>query len=394
MSEATPDILPIMSPEIETAQAVSNTETSSTPEEEPKEDTHFVSIASPEIEIKRRNLYLLNTLISFIWIFFHFTVVYFFTLKLGSIAMVGLFLGFGNFVSLIMDSPIGVLQKCVPARKLFLASGVMIFCAVLIFLKFMVDASKIDFTSLNGISAAMTFIQHDFMNVTFVVIAAILYGTIKEVNEVTITSYILNNADPSEYAGIMNKNNIYGGAGALIGLLASFIIMMATILALFILLGSIACLIFYLAKYFDSGTDTLTFDKIQDLKLVMQRDNMEKAREYAITQIQKTDFRKVAKGTKYVFLKPMELRKFDWKELIDTTKEEIHSAIHTAIQLPRNMSLTWLIGVIASFAFWDSFVAGFLVPFLEDILQKNSMPQYITPYVVLGIIVIPIFLLQ
>ena len=373
---------------------------SAAPASSPSAGTTFVSIASPEIETKRRNLYLLNALINFIWIFFHFTVIYFFTLKLGSIGLVGIFLGLGNLVSLLADSPIGVLQKYIPARRLFLASGAMIFVATLIFLKFIFDASEIDMSEIQVSSdALMSFFRNDLANISFVILAAILYGLIKEVNEVTITSYILNNADPSEYATIIGRNNIYGGVGAFVGLLASFVIVFNTFMALFILLGSIACLMVYLAKFFDSGTDTLTFDKIQNLKCIVERISVEQVREYVITQVRKTDFRAIAHGARYIFLRPMALRTFDWAELKQTAHTEIISTIRTVREHPRNASLLWVIAVVGAFAFWDSFIAAFLIPFLDGIIRENASNGLIrtglvTPYVLLGIIILPVFLFQ
>jgi len=37
---------------------------------------------------------------------FHFTCVYFFTLELGSLALVGIFLGLGNLFAFLFDVPI------------------------------------------------------------------------------------------------------------------------------------------------------------------------------------------------------------------------------------------------------------------------------------------------
>ncbi len=51
------------------------------------------------------------------------------------------------------------------------------------------------------------------MNILLLILAATLYGFAKEVNDITTLSYILNNADPSEYSSIISKNNIFAGAG-------------------------------------------------------------------------------------------------------------------------------------------------------------------------------------
>jgi hypothetical protein len=47
------------------------------------------------------------------------------------------------------------------------------------------------------------------MNLVLLAVAAVLYGFAKEVNDITTLSYILNNADPSEYSSIISRNNIF-----------------------------------------------------------------------------------------------------------------------------------------------------------------------------------------
>jgi hypothetical protein len=63
------------------------------PTPEPGE-TRFVSIETESDRFKRKNLYYVSAFIGFVWMLFHFTVVYFFGIELGSAALVGIFLGF------------------------------------------------------------------------------------------------------------------------------------------------------------------------------------------------------------------------------------------------------------------------------------------------------------
>lgn len=168
----------------------------------------YVSLETDADLIKRKNLYLLNAGLTFVWIVFHFSAVFFFGLKLQSVALVGIFLGIGNLVSFLLDIPIGVLQRYFSPRKLFLSGGFAILIASLIFLKFAFDL-PIN-TSGGIINGVITFLTKDLVNIVLLIVASVLYGFTKEINEVTMLSYVLNNSDPSEYADIISKNNIYG----------------------------------------------------------------------------------------------------------------------------------------------------------------------------------------
>lgn len=57
------------------------------------QQTAFVSMETEADLIKRNNLYLATACTGFVWMLFHFTVVFFFTLELKSTLLVGLFLG-------------------------------------------------------------------------------------------------------------------------------------------------------------------------------------------------------------------------------------------------------------------------------------------------------------
>lgn len=70
--------------------------------------------------VKRNNLYLASACIGFVWMLFHFTVVFFFTLELESTLLVGLFLGLGNIVAMGIDVPVSILSKFFTPKKLYL----------------------------------------------------------------------------------------------------------------------------------------------------------------------------------------------------------------------------------------------------------------------------------
>lgn len=52
------------------------------------------------------NFYLTNIFQGFAWMMFHFAVVFFFTQLLGSLALVGIFLGISNLIAFLLDIPL------------------------------------------------------------------------------------------------------------------------------------------------------------------------------------------------------------------------------------------------------------------------------------------------
>lgn len=76
----------------ETDKAVPTNSTTDSTQKTSTERTAFVSLETEADRIKRNNLYLASAFIGFVWMLFHFTVVFFFTLTLGSPLLVGLFL--------------------------------------------------------------------------------------------------------------------------------------------------------------------------------------------------------------------------------------------------------------------------------------------------------------
>lgn len=67
-----------------------------------------------------RNFYITNAFQGFVWMVFHFSVIFFFTFLLQNIALVGIFLGFANLVAFGLDIPLGIIQRYVPTKRLFI----------------------------------------------------------------------------------------------------------------------------------------------------------------------------------------------------------------------------------------------------------------------------------
>jgi hypothetical protein len=197
--------------------------------------------------------------------------------------------------------------------------------AAAIFLKF-IYASSLFSSGSSSLSVAdmLTNFMDSGTNILLLVLAAVLYGFTKEVNDLTTLSYILNNSDPSEYSGIISKNNIFYGGGSLFGLVTSgFVLALNPTIAVAILIAFIAILIAFMTAYFDNSERTIDFSAVTKLKVVARMANVEKVKEYAVGYVSKADFATLAKGVKFVFLRPMRERlKFDFRSILGESKKE------------------------------------------------------------------------
>lgn len=99
-----------------------------------------------------RNFYITALFQGFVWMVFHFSVVYFFTLFLKNIALVGIFLGIANFVSFLLDIPLGTLQRYISSKKLFILGGISQFIAIVIFFFFILQF----FTAIEAVGTGIT----------------------------------------------------------------------------------------------------------------------------------------------------------------------------------------------------------------------------------------------
>lgn len=67
---------------------------------------------------------------------FHFSVIFFFTFLLQNIALVGFFLGFANLIAFGIDIPLGIIQRYVPTRRMFIIAAISQLIATGIFFGF------------------------------------------------------------------------------------------------------------------------------------------------------------------------------------------------------------------------------------------------------------------
>ncbi|MGE4443494.1 MAG: MFS transporter [Candidatus Altimarinota bacterium] len=370
--------------------------------------SNFVTIETEDNKIKLKNLYNAGIFIGFAWILFHFTIIFFFGMVLESILLVGLFLGIGNFVALLLDIPIGVLQKYIKPKTFLIIGVIFMIIVSAIFVKFVYFYGITELLpgGHGGVERTISFLGeflNSSLNIILLLLSACLYGVIKESFDVTIISYIFNNSTPGEYASILSKYNIYNGGGSMIGLLLSGILLamnikIAIICFIFILVG----FLWFIIKYFDNKIETIDFEKIKTIKLdVLKTDLLNKKEEF-IGKINTKNLIELSRQSKVILLKPVEIKKsINFKEIYNSSVEGFQTFYKILFQIPRNLIILWFLALIMQFGFWDTFVATFLVEFLEKVISFNSNEYLIaqtrgivTGYVLLGTLVIPAFLCQ
>jgi len=349
--------------------------------------------------IRRKNLYLISGLFAFVWIIFHFIVVYFFGYMLKSALMVGLFLGFSNFIAFAVDGPFGALQKYISSKKFFVISALSMLVTALAFIKFIYFAPK--HSDDTGVLALlMQFLLQDSLNILLLLLAAVLYGIAREIISITTLSYILNNTDPSEYADVMSKNNFCTGLASVIGfLVASVLLVQNPIFAVLTLIGFLIILILFVQIYFDNPYKTINFADIQRIKIINKRETIEKMKEYVVDKVTKADFVQMAKNTKFLFIKPIEMKeKIDRKEVLGATKNQFLTIKKVLFDGSAPLIILWVLIVVAFFGFWDTFVATFQVDFLDKMININKdgnllvQKKILTGYILLGLLALPVFI--
>lgn len=347
-----------------------------------------------------RNFYIAVTLQQFAWITFHFTMIYFFTFQLKSIVMVGIFLGFANFIAFLLDIPLGIIQKYFSAKKLFFIATISQMIAVGIFLNFIYNVIGIslewsvwvvtDAINIETVTKVSNWFFGNAFNWLLLMVATLCYGLTKELNDVTTFCYILTNANPSEYSKILSRNNILSWLGGMSGLLLSWIVLgVSPTFAVFSLGIIISWLSYFTLRFFDNASESIDIEDIKNFTISMRKINAENIREYVVDTISTSELEKVVGKIKnYIFIKPALKEKWiPWREILVKTKTEFGIIVHILMKKPLYLSIYWTLSMILIFGFWDTFAASFLVSFLDDLRPGWS-------YALLGIIAIPAFWLQ
>lgn len=373
--------------------------------------SNFVTIENNENEIKLKNLFNIAKFIWFLWLLFHFTIIFFFWLILESPLLVWIFLWLWNLVAVFVDIPIWVIQKYVKPKTLLISSTIIMLLTTLIFLKFVYFEGIDDLLPWwnswvdRTISYLGNFLNSTF-NIILLLLASCFYWLIKESYDVTTLSYIFNNSTPSEYASLISKYNINFWIWAMSWLIFSWILLAFDIrIAIFVIVLIIFSFTWFIHVFFDNTKKYIwvkDIKKIKNIKLDVIKSDFSKKWENLVKNININSLKEISRESKVIFLKPIEIKNsINVKEIIDFSKKEFLWFKNIIFSKPLNIVILWLLLVIFHYGFWDTFVSTFQVEFLNKIIwlnQNNYLIKQtgwlITWYLLLWLLVIPAFLLQ
>lgn len=367
-------------------------------------ETNFITVDNDFNDVKRRNFFTFEFMSSFVWMFFHFTVVFFFMIRMESLMLVWFFLWLWNFVSFLVDSPIWVLQRYFNPKKLFLAWAYLMIIVWCIFLYFTFETSRLEFWEFSIFSTeAIKWLFSSILNIFLILFSSIVYWITKELSEVTSNSYIMNNTDPSQYSELFSKKSIFGWAGMWVWLILSWLILaLQPFIAVVVFILILLLYIFLTKRYFDNSFVEVKSD-IMKIKLLKKEDNNKWKNDYKTEVVDnKSDLKEKTKNKKIIFLKPVKVKdQIDINEIIQWTIDDLKSFAKIMFQAPYNYRLLVIWWIFVIFGFWDNFVTTFLIDYIDEILWHNQeelrkfhVQNVMTAYVFIWIICIPAFWAQ
>jgi len=348
-------------------------------------------------DTKKLNFNLTVLFLSFAMMLFHFASVYFFTFQLESVALVWVFLGLWNFFAFLFDVPVWILQYYFKYKTLIIVSVIAQILAMMIFANFIfwlssVLAENVVSWAWNGIvSSALDIFLWWWLNLILLLLASILYGFSREVQDITLLSYVLNKANPSQYNSIMASKNLFWWIGSLLWLIISWFILTFTPSIIIVNILIIIWIITYVTfKFFDNDNKVLNMSDIKNFKVYFEKDSLENTKKNMIQTVRNIDLNEVISSTKYIFIKPIVKKEktISLSELIEKTKLSFIDIYNTLIYAKTaSLVVYWSFSIVLTFGFWDTFAATFLIDYLDQVKAWWS-------YILLAIIAIPAFWLQ
>ncbi len=359
------------------------------------ENRVMISIETGLDGYRLRNFYITHGLQWFVWMIFHFSVIFFFTFLLKNVALVWFFLGFANLIAFLIDIPLGILQRYVSTKKLYIIASICQLIAVGIFFWFIFKVfSLLEFASgvitPDSLQSTKDWFFGSAINWIWVLIASICYGLAKELIDVSTFWYILSRANPSQYGSILARNNIVFGIGSVVWLLLSgALLSLNPGLAVILLWLTIIAFLIFTIHYFDNSLDSISIKDIENFKISVQRWNTEHVKEFIVETVKKADIEKVIQWAKYLMIKPKQKTEWNipWKDIYTSSKKEFRIIWNIFWHRPGYKNLIWTITLVLTFWFWDTFASSFLLDFLDEVKSGWS-------FVLLAIIWIPWIVLQ
>ncbi len=229
---------------------------------------------------------------------------------------------------MLIDVPLGTIQRHVPSKTMLgIANGFMILAAC-VFLYLVRTSGELEFDFDGSILEVTRNFLASGINFILLLVVGILYGTVKEVYDITTISYLLNHSDPSEYDKALSKNNIAVGIGSVVGIVISIAILSlktdSTQLILFVLIFLIICVWVFIQGYFDNSNEVFDLAAVKNLHLLEKTKTLEqKTAAYIKTTVSTLDFQKLKGSMDYVIMKPKEIsQELNWSEIFQKTKIE------------------------------------------------------------------------
>lgn len=363
-----------------------------------KKEIAIISVEQEFDPIKKRNLFYNILLSNTIWMIFHFSVFYFFTFKLKSIALVWIFLWIWNLFAFLLDISIWVLQKYFRAKTLFIISYIAEILAMLIFVNFTLQIPEFisKYATPENLWFITTFIDFflwKWVNFILLLIACFCYWFTKEMQEVTIYSYILNNASHNEYVSEVARKNIATWIWAFFGLILSWVILTAwpnTIIFLTIMM--ILLVVYFTINFFDNWEKAFNLQDIYKFKVIFNKDYFKliwnNLKNSIIKTVNKIELKNIINSWSYVFLSPVSIKSWlSIKVLVEETKKQFFEILKVLANKKNAPIIYWSIIITITFGFWDTFASTFLIKFLDNLWNWKW-------YFLLGIIAVPAFWLQ
>lgn len=361
----------------------------------------IISVDKELDPIKSKNLFLTILVINFLWMLFHFTVVFFFTLQLKSIALVGIFLAIWNLFAFFVDIPIWIIQNYFKAKTLYIIASISQLIAILIFANFIFQVTDFITASVTQntwiVWTALNFFLWNGLNIILLLIASFCYWITRELQDVTTISYVLNNSNPSQYANILARNNIAMWIWSLFWLILSWVILtFSPKLIVFSIILIIFMIIFFTSKFFDNWEKTINLKDIYKFKVLFEKGWLVEAKdnlkENIIKSVNAIELKDIIKSTQYIFIKPQVKKSWlTFNLLISETKKTLINTYMVLKSKQSSLLIYWSIIMVLTFWFRDTFASTFLIDFLNNI---EVFWKKWWSYILLWIIAIPAFWLQ
>jgi hypothetical protein len=199
---------------------------------------------------------------------------------------------------MIIDVPLGTIQRHVASKTMLAIANALMIIAAIIFLYLVRVSGDLGFSLSGGIIEITRTFLTTGVNFMLLLLVGILYGTIKEIYDITTISYLLNHCDPSEYDRALSRNNIAMGIGSVTGILLSIVILSlrtdSTQLILFVLIFLIVCVSVFIQNYFDNSHEVFNLGAVKNLHIIEKTKTLEKnTASYFKNTVSTMDFEKL-----------------------------------------------------------------------------------------------------